>query len=104
MSSRTLQLQAAMKMAGVPDAERLQFWTRNAHRISVSMLDDNLDRAMNRLTQLRKGSKFGKLYDQLNDDEKEVLTMGVIAIEDLKTLDDMVRYKSGSSEHQAEIA
>lgn len=104
MSSRAVQLQMLMKMAGVPDAEQLQFWADNAKRISVSVLDDNLDRAMYRLAQLRKESKFGGLYEQLSDNDKEVLTMGIIATEDLKTLHDMDRYRAGWSEHQAEIA
>lgn len=104
MSSRAVQLKAAMKMAGVPDVDRLHYWTDNARRISVSTLDDNLDRAMSRLTQLRGESRFSGLYNQLDDEEKEILTMGMIAAEDLKTLYDMDRYQSERSAHQAEIA
>jgi hypothetical protein len=100
MDKRAEKLTEVMRMAGIPEASDLKYWEKNAGRISVSTLDDNVDRAMCRLHQLKKSAGFSKLYDRLSDDEKEVVTLGLIATEDLRTLDEIDRYYAQTHEEE----
>lgn len=102
MEKRTEKLQEAMQVAKIPGATELMYWEKNVERISVSTLDDNVDKAMCRLDHLRESDRFSDLYEQLTDDEKEVVTLGLIAIEDLRTLDEIDRYNDDPERYQAE--
>lgn len=93
------------KMASLPSDEEMKYWESNAGRVSVSTLDTNMDLAMDRLNRLKSQDWFSELYQYLDYDARSVVSLKLIAAEDMKTLAEMDRYAElQHDEYQAEIA
>lgn len=93
------------KMVNLPSEEDMKFWESNAGRVSVSTLDTNMDLAMDRLNGLKSQDWFSELYQCLDYDARSLISLKLIAAEDLRTLEEIDRYAQlQHDEYQAEIA
>ena len=93
------------KMANLPSEEAMKFWESNAGRVSVSTLDTNMDLAMDRLNRLKSQDWFSELYQCLDYYARSLISLKLIATEDLRTLEEIDRYAHlQHDEYQAEIA
>jgi len=93
------------KMVNLPSEEDMKFWESNAGRVSLSTLDTNMDLAMDRLNGLKSQDWFSELYQCLDYDARSLISLKLIAAEDLRTLEEIDRYAQlQHDEYQAEIA
>lgn len=79
---------------GLPTQEQYDYWYGHADMISVSTLDENMDKAMDRLSALKKDENFMAAYIRMSPDEMALFTLKLIAAEDLKTLQEIAAYNN----------
>ena len=69
-------------------------WEHGTDRISVSTLDDNMDKAESRRAFLMQNPTFRRAYESLTPDQQLCLSLLLIAHEDLRTLAEIEEYQT----------